>query len=527
MMTLVIKTGSDAYKLASFIDPSGAWTRSSALNEFGPVRGLNVETNVQINWDGFIHSRTKSEIIKKFKPKYYRSVLPGTGRIEKKPKLTNESIIYARQIAKETFQQVWRKDYLKNREKLNYTVLTAIKAIKQRNYHGRFDAEIKKFFSLNLTCSNKDQFKPIKNHKLDLLKGGQALLQSPARINLQFIGWMRGQGFLFKDAMQDDYFTDDYETPAQFRLRMYQAIEKLPNSVRVAIADGEQWDSQQNPVTLEIEKEMTRLFGATDETIKQYFYVRGNLNFVMHGMFKGTTNGEKGSGFLDTKCGNTKLAVVFGNRIITGVGPKVVGVKGDDYAKLQTGLKINEHEAKIQEMSLWVHFPTPRNADEVRSFLGTAGYYRRFIDRYANIAVPLTNMLKKNKTFQWGNSEEKAFRILQQRLIHAPVLTYPDRQQIQILTTDASNHGISAILSQSPDVQPKRRHYLMGRYFKLRTDNAALTYIMSPKKPSPKLSRWAACLMEYDYDILHLPGVQNPADSLSRLFPVQQIKHTT
>lgn len=201
------------------------------------------------------------------------------------------------------------------------------------------------------------------------------------------------------------------------------------------------------------------------------------------------------------------------------------------------------------------NFPTPRNADEVRSFLGTAGYYRRFIDRYADIAVPLTNMLKKNKNFKWGESEEEAFRVLQQRLVNAPVLAYPDRQQIQILTTDASNNGISAILSQSPDGSAenekvisynsrtlrgpevgysavhqeaaaiiwavnKYRHYLMGRYFKLRTDNAALTYIMSPSKPSPKLSRWAACLMEYDYDIVHLPGVQNPADSLSRLFPV-------
>lgn len=120
----------------------------------------------------------------------------------------------------------------------------------------------------------------------------------------------------------------------------------------------------------------------------------------------------------------------------------------------------------------------------------------------------------------------------------------------RILTTDASNHGISTILSQSPDGSAEKekvisynsrtlrgpevgysavhqkaaaiiwavnkyRHYLMGRYFKLRTDNAALTYIMSPSKPSPKLSRWAACLMEYDYDIVHLPSVQNPADSLS------------
>lgn len=203
-------------------------------------------------------------------------------------------------------------------------------------------------------------------------------------------------------------------------------------------------------------------------------------------------------------------------------------------------------------------FPTPRNADHVRSFLGTAGYYRRFIDCYADIATPLTNMLKKNQAFQWGKEEDVAFRILQERLSTSPVLAYPDREQVQILTTDASNKGISAILSQSPDgteeleqvvsynsrtlrsseenystvhqealaivwAIDKYRHYLRGRPFKLRTDNAAVAFIMTPNKPSPKLSRWAAGLMEYDFEIVHIPGILNPADSLSRYLPEDQV----
>ncbi|KAG1445016.1 hypothetical protein G6F56_010064 [Rhizopus delemar] len=205
-------------------------------------------------------------------------------------------------------------------------------------------------------------------------------------------------------------------------------------------------------------------------------------------------------------------------------------------------------------------FPTPRNADQVRSFLGTAGYYRRFIDQYAHIAEPLTNKLKKHQVFRWGEIEDAAFRTLQERLATSPVLVYPNREQIQILTTDASNKGISAILSQSPDGTPenekvvsynsrtlrgaefkyatvhqealsivwaidKYRHYLRGRPFKLRTDNAAIAFIMRPSKPSPKLSRWAAALMEYDYEIEHIPGSLNPADSLSRYFPEDQVSH--
>ncbi|KAG1040602.1 hypothetical protein G6F43_012261 [Rhizopus delemar] len=203
-------------------------------------------------------------------------------------------------------------------------------------------------------------------------------------------------------------------------------------------------------------------------------------------------------------------------------------------------------------------FPAPKNPDEVRSFLGTCGYYRRFIESYAAVATPLTELLKKNKSFSWGYEQDMAYQQLKEKLVGAPILAYPDRAQVQILTTDASKKGISAILSQSRDgsleeervisynsrtLRPaeenystvhlealavvwavtKYRHYLVGRHFKLRTDNAALTYVMAPAKPSPKLARWAACLIDYDFEIVHLPGKSNPADALSRLFPVDEV----
>ena len=199
-----------------------------------------------------------------------------------------------------------------------------------------------------------------------------------------------------------------------------------------------------------------------------------------------------------------------------------------------------------------LNFVTPRNVDEVRSFLGTTGYYRRFINNYATISAPLVKLLRKNVRFQWGKAQEEAYLILKKALTSPPVLAYPDRDQVQILTTDASKNGISAILSQSPSGGPsgervisynsrtirnaevhystvhlealavvwgvsKYRHYLLGRKFILRTDNSALTYVFKPSKPSPKLARWAAALLEYDFEVVHKPGAQNPADSLSRL----------
>lgn len=199
-----------------------------------------------------------------------------------------------------------------------------------------------------------------------------------------------------------------------------------------------------------------------------------------------------------------------------------------------------------------LNFPVPRNADDVRSFLGTAGYYRRFIEGYANKSLALTSLLRKNQRFTWGPDQELAFKTLKEDLTKAPVLAYPDRCMVMILTTDASKVGLGAVLSQSPTGSEdgervvsynsrtlrgaelnyatvhlealaviwgisKYKHFLRGRKFMLRTDNAALTYILAPSKPSPKLSRWAAALLEYDYDIIHQPGKQNPADSLSRL----------
>ena len=179
-------------------------------------------------------------------------------------------------------------------------------------------------------------------------------------------------------------------------------------------------------------------------------------------------------------------------------------------------------------------------------------YYRRHIPECAAIMHPISKLLRSKKPFHWGPDQETAFIHIKIILTGPPILSYPDRMQVPILTTDASGEAIGAILSQSPDGSAenetviayesrvlrgpelayaavhqealaivwavhKFRHFVAGRHFILRTDNSALTYILSNTKPSPKLQRWAAALLEYNFTIQHHPGKRNPADALSRL----------
>ncbi|KAG2190950.1 hypothetical protein INT47_009222 [Mucor saturninus] len=199
-----------------------------------------------------------------------------------------------------------------------------------------------------------------------------------------------------------------------------------------------------------------------------------------------------------------------------------------------------------------ITLPQPQSTNDIHTFLGMTGYYRCFIPDYAKIAQPLTKLLQKNNRFIWTRRERKAFDTLKKALVNPPILAYPDKEMIQILTTDASTKGLGAILSQAPPDDPENetviaygsrglrgpernyaathlealalvwgtsrfRHYLSGRRFILRTDHAALVYIIKNPNPSAKLSRWSAALMEYDFIIEHKPGKSNPADALSRL----------
>lgn len=202
-------------------------------------------------------------------------------------------------------------------------------------------------------------------------------------------------------------------------------------------------------------------------------------------------------------------------------------------------------------------YPRPRSVREVRSFLGLAGYYRRFVAGFAGIAQPMTELTKKNATFRWTTEAEEAFNELKEHLVSDRILVYPDFHDPFILATDASSMALGAVLSQVRDGEerpicyasrqlrgPEKNYsatelellaviwatrqfrcYLLGREFKLVTDHSALRWMLSLKEPSSRLMRWTLRLQEFNYEVEHKAGRRHTnADALSRAVRGVQVK---
>lgn len=202
---------------------------------------------------------------------------------------------------------------------------------------------------------------------------------------------------------------------------------------------------------------------------------------------------------------------------------------------------------KIQIIKKW---PLPSNEKELRGFLGILGYYRKFIRDFAKIAKPLTNALRKGEQISHSKDFVDSFNKCKHILTSSNILQYPDFNRQFILTTDASNYAIGAVLSQGSIGSDKPiafasrtlnkseekysaiekellavvwackyfRPYLYGRKFILYTDHKPLTYGLNLKDTNNRLVHWRLSLSEFDYEIRYRPGKQNiVADSLSRV----------
>ncbi|GJV61071.1 putative reverse transcriptase domain-containing protein [Tanacetum coccineum] len=106
---------------------------------------------------------------------------------------------------------------------------------------------------------------------------------------------------------------------------------------------------------------------------------------------------------------------------------------------------IHVDPSKIEAVKNW---KAPRTPSEVRSFLGLAGYYHRFIKNFSKIAKPLTVLTQKSKTFDWGEEQENAFQTLKGKLCDAPILALPDRLYDFVVYCDASGLGLGCVLMQ-------------------------------------------------------------------------------
>ncbi|KAD4889014.1 hypothetical protein E3N88_21087 [Mikania micrantha] len=198
--------------------------------------------------------------------------------------------------------------------------------------------------------------------------------------------------------------------------------------------------------------------------------------------------------------------------------------------------------AKIEAVKNW---KTPTTPTEIRSFLGLAGYYRRFISNFSKIAVPLTALTHKGKPYEWGPKQENAFQTLKHMLCNAPILTLPDGNNDFVVYCDASNQGLGCVLMQRGKViayasrqlkiHEKNytthdlelgavvfalkiwRHYLYGTKCVVFTDHKSLQHIFDQKELNTRQRRWAELLSDYDCEIRYHPGKANVvADALSR-----------
>jgi len=110
-----------------------------------------------------------------------------------------------------------------------------------------------------------------------------------------------------------------------------------------------------------------------------------------------------------------------------------------------SGEGVATNPTKIEVVKDW---PTPNEVCDVRSFLGLASYYRRFVPTFAEIAAPLHSLTMKNKKFDWTSECDRAFVRLKYALISSPILAMPNDTDPFLLDTDACDVSIGAVLSQ-------------------------------------------------------------------------------
>ena len=208
---------------------------------------------------------------------------------------------------------------------------------------------------------------------------------------------------------------------------------------------------------------------------------------------------------------------------------------------------VSTAQSKVESIKA---FPVPVNVSTLRSFLGLANYYRRYVEHYAHIATPLHELTKKDKEWTWTATEQAAFEALQTALTTAPTLILPDPTKPFLVTTDASGYAIGAVLSQDrgnghqPVAFISRklnaaernyttheremlggvyamecwRHYLESNIpFEWRTDHAGLKYLQTQPNLNPRQARWMEKVQNFNFTVVYTPGKDNTvADALSR-----------
>ncbi len=215
------------------------------------------------------------------------------------------------------------------------------------------------------------------------------------------------------------------------------------------------------------------------------------------------------------------------------------------YRLTADGIKPEEDKVKaIRELE------PPSSKKEVRSFIGSCSYYRKFLPNFSGIAKPLIELTKKNTRFKWEERHQEAFQFLKDSLTEIPFLAYPDLRKSFTLYTDASDLCIGACLTQTneqgeelpvyflshklSDTQTRwatiekeayaifyavqKLHYILyGAQFTIKTDHQPLIYLLNGPSNNRKVQNWMLQLSAYSCTIEHIKGTDNTmADMLSR-----------
>ncbi|CAM8902737.1 unnamed protein product [Rhodiola kirilowii] len=247
-------------------------------------------------------------------------------------------------------------------------------------------------------------------------------------------------------------------------------------------------------------------------------------------------------------------------RVVTSIFSDMIGsfievfmddftVHGDTFDacldNLSTGIEVDK--AKID---LIVTLPYPSTVRDIKSFLGHAGFYRRFIKDFSKKALPLSNLLQKDVPFEFTDQCRAAFDELKEALTSTPIIRAPNWTQPFEIMCDASDYAVGASswsesgkeahsdllrfedTGRGPEelfdhrkgaasrgfCLEKFRSYLLCTKVVVYSDHAAIRYLMTKKEAKPRLIRWILLLQEFDVEIRDKKGIENTvADHLSRL----------
>jgi hypothetical protein len=198
-----------------------------------------------------------------------------------------------------------------------------------------------------------------------------------------------------------------------------------------------------------------------------------------------------------------------------------------------------------EKLKAIMEWPVPRNAHEVRSFMGLAGYYQRFVEGFSKIDKLITNLQRKGVRYEWTEECDSAFIELKRLLTSAPILQVSDIEKNFTVCTDALKQGLGVVLMQDGGViayastKLKKheeiyvthdlelaaimlalkiwRHYLVGRNVELKMDHQSLKHLFTQRDLNARQRRWSEFMSEYNFGISYIKGKENVVvDALSR-----------